>query len=244
MKSGFYTSIAFFIAMYLLVPSKVRGQDIAPQIWNNASLGWNISDQFSLRNSFAYNVLLSQDFPWHEFTFTTTGGYNFHKYLGMSVGLYLATTKQTVDLSSFETRPFLGFRIFSNNEKRFIISNLSRIELRHFNYSDETTDVAGRFRNRTSLAFSFTQRSMISAKNFFGFGYFEAFHNFDKEVKERFFKHFKYKLGLGYRLSSSWIFDFGVIYQDADDNIEEPSHYPTVLTTNYIIEWGVTYIIQ
>jgi hypothetical protein len=229
--------------MLLYLPL-VRGQDIAPQIWNNANLVWSINDQFLIRSSLAYNVLLSEDFPWYEVTFTTTGAYTFHKNLQGSLGLYLATTKQSLTLSSFEARPFLGFRIFSDVQKRFVISNLNRLELRHFNYSDNTNDLAFRYRNRTDLAYALTKRSMTSSNNLFIFGYFEAFYNFDKEVRERFFTQFKYKLGFGYRLSPSWIFDFGVIYQDAEDNIEKPVQLPTKLTTNYVIDWGVSYIIQ
>lgn len=224
--------------------SELKAQDVAPQIWSNAYLGWNINDRFALRSALAYNFLISKEFPWNELTFTTAGVYSFHKYFEASVGLYLAGVKQTVALSSFETRPFLGFRAGTSVQKRYLLSNLSRLELRNIRYSNGKKDVAVRFRNRTYLAYALTQKSMISSKNLFVFGYFEAFYNFDKEVEERFFTQFKYKIGFGYRLSPIWIFDIGVIYQDAANNIVDVEHFPTILTTNYVLDWGVAYIIR
>ncbi len=244
MRVRFLIKLCFLSYTLFLYSSLLKAQDIAPQVWNNANLGWNINDHFILRNTLAYNVLLSEEFPWNEITFTTTGVYTFHKFLQGSLGLYLAKTKQSLTLSSFETRPFLGLRIFSNVQKRFIISNLNHMELRYFKYSDESTDLTARYRNRTNLAFALTKKSMTSSKNLFAFGYFEAFYNFEREVVERFFTQFKFKLGLGYRFSPSWIFDLGLIYQDAQDNIEMPGQFPTKLTTNYIMDWGISYIIQ
>lgn len=85
---------------------------------------------------------------------------------------------------------------------------------------------------------------MVTAKNnLFVFGYFEAFFNFGQEVRERFFNQFKYKLGLGYRLNTHWGFNLGVIYQDATNNVILPTQTPTNLITNYIIDWGIVYVI-
>jgi hypothetical protein len=233
------TGLIFYFSV-----SKLQSQDIAPQIWNNANLIWNIDDQFAFGSSISYNVLLSQEFPWHEINFTGMGVYAFKSYFEFIFGLYLAQTKQSLNLSSFETRPYFGLRLFSNNQRRLMISNLSRLELRHFRYSDKTKDFGARFRNRTILSFAINRKSMASSKNLFALGYIEAFYSFDNEIKERFFNQFKYKLGLGYRFTSSWIVSVGAIYQDAVNTAAEPSLAPTTLTTNYVFDWGVTYIIQ
>jgi len=102
----------FKCCLNLIPISYLQAQDIAPQIWNNASFNWNINDRFALRNTLAYNVLLSEEFPWNEITFSTNGVYIFQKHLEASLGLYLASTNQSVNLSSFETRPYHGFRVF------------------------------------------------------------------------------------------------------------------------------------
>ena len=75
------------------------------------------------------------------------------------------------------------------------------------------------------------------------YSYFEAFHNFDNNTVERFFKLFKVKIGLGYRFNSRWFLDFGVIYLDSEDNVEGPSNLPTRFDTNYIFEWRVAFRI-
>ena len=110
-------------------------------------------------------------------------------------------------------------------------------------YSDNDISSSWRFRNRTYLALALTNESMNDNNNLFVFAYFEVFYNFGQEARERFFNQFKYKLGLGYRLSSRWNFDLGVIYQDSKITVIEPVNPTTNTITNYIIEWGITYII-
>lgn len=110
--------------------------------------------------------------------------------------------------------PHIGFRVFTNTDKRWYISNLSRMEVRFFTYSDRKMEIGYRFRNRTSIVVSLNRQSMVNDNNLFLFGYFAAFYNFETEIRERFFNRFKYKLGFGYRLSYPWQFDFGLIYQD------------------------------
>lgn len=223
----------------------LKSQDIAPQIWNNAGVFWVINDQFSWRNNVAYNVLTSSEFPWNEITITSTGAFRFANFFEATAGIYSALTKQTGSLSSFEFRPFIGFRVSSSIEKRWLISNLSRLELRYLNYSDNRNNgVSFRFRNKTFVSVSLTNKSMlINENNLFIFGYFEAFFNFGQEVRERFFTQFKYKLGFGYRFNFHWGIDLGVIYQDATNNVIDPVQFPTTLITNYILEWGVRFVI-
>ena len=84
---------------------------------------------------------------------------------------------------------------------------------------------------------------MSDNKNLYIYGYFEAFYNFEDEVRERFFNQFKYKIGLGYRLSDNWRFDLGFLYQDSKNTAGEPSQLPVYIDTNWIVEWGIAYII-
>jgi hypothetical protein len=242
-KQGFFISIFLFGFAVFIKP--LKSQDIAPQIWTNASVAWVINDRFSWRNNAAYNVLVSSEFPWDEITLTSTGVFKFANFFEATTGIYSALTKQTGSLSSFEVRPFIGFRASTNIEKRWLLSNLSRLELRYLNYSDgNSNNVSLRFRNRTIISVSLIKKTMsINKNNLFVFGYFEAFFNFRTEVRERFFNQFKYKLGLGYRINYHWGIDFGVIFQDATNNVTDPVVLPTTLITNYIFEWGVRFVI-
>lgn len=217
---------------------------ISPQVWNNFFVDWNINDHYAWRNAVAYNVLISDEFPWSEMTLTSTGVYKFNRFYEVSIGGYFAYTQQSLSLNSYELRPYIGFRITTNPKKRWLVTNIGRIEMRNLFYSDNDKSTSWRFRNRTYLAFAFTSESMNGDNNFFVFAYFEAFYNFGEEVRERFFNQFKYKLGLGYRLSSSWSFDIGMIYQDSKETIVEAGQLPTNMITNYIFEWGVVYSIS
>jgi long-subunit fatty acid transport protein len=213
-------------------------------VWNNASVGWVINDRFSWRNTLAFNILVSKEFPWNEVTITSVGAYRVTKYFETTLGIYSARTKQTLLLTSFELRPFIGLRFNTNNEKRWMLSNLTRFEMRMLIYSHKSNSESFRIKNRTFVGFSLNKKSFVLRENnFFVFGYFEAFINIGDEVKERFFNQFKYKLGFGYRINQKFGVDLGVIYQEAKDNVLLPANLPTTIITDYIFEWGFRYII-
>lgn len=207
-------------------------------------MAWNINDHYSWRNTASYSILFSSEYPWDEFALSSVGVYKFKRFFEATLGFYTARTRQTLSLSSYELRPFVGFRATTNNSKRWLISNISRFEMRQLIYSDVDHSLSFRFRNRTYAALALTKTSMAeNSNNLFVFGYFEGFLNFGQEVRERFFSLFKYKLGLGYRINENWGVNLGLIYQDSRDNTVEPSQLPTNLITNYVVEWGIGYTI-
>ena len=75
------------------------------------------------------------------------------------------------------------------------------------------------------------------------FSYFEAFHNFDNDIVERFFTQNKNKSGFGYRINYSWRTDIGLIYRESKNNAVEQGQVPANIITNYNIEWGIAYVI-
>lgn len=95
-----------------------RYETIRPQVWNNLYVGWNATDKFALRGALAYDVLLSKEIPWNEITVSVAGVYKFHRFMEANAGLYIAGAKQSKNLRSYEYRPYVGFRVFTNNTKR------------------------------------------------------------------------------------------------------------------------------
>ena len=158
-------------------------------------------------------------------------------------GIYIAAAQQSKDLRSYEYRPYLGFRVNTNNSKRWIVTNLTRFEVRAFRYNTGTRDLAARFRNRTYGNVSLNKPSVLNDRNIFLLGYFEAFANLGEDVKERFVNQFKYKLGFAYRHNFSWRVNIGVIYQDSRDNIDQPAQLPYTIVTSWIFDWALVYII-
>jgi len=232
------------LLLILFASKTANTQSVAPQIWSNVYVLWDIDDRFNWNNNLEYDVLLSEEFPWNSLSFSSSFSYRFHPYIQASAGLYLARTQQSLTLSSFETRPFLALLLNSNPQNRYIFINISRLEWRNFIFSDGEKVHTGRFRNRTYASISLNQRAINANKNLFLYGYFEVFLNFDDDVRERFFNLFKYKLGLGYRLNDNWIFSIGGIYQDAQNNVPTPVQLPTNIITNYIFEWAIGYVIH
>lgn len=243
MKKKFVSIIITFVISITTLISIGQNDGLRPQLWNNLFVGWNVNDKFVWRNSAAFNILLSTESPWNEISLSTSAVYKFHRFFELDGGFYFARARQSKDLKSFEYRPFIGLRMATNNDKRWYVTNLTRLEARFFTYSDRESETGYRFRNRTYAIVSLLKKKMNSNKNLYLFGYFEAFYNFETEVRERFFNQFKYKLGLGYRFSYPWRIDFGVIYQDAKNTTGELTPYDSNIITRFIVEWGVAYII-
>jgi hypothetical protein len=237
------TIVGVLSASYTNAQSDGKDDAISPQLWSNLFVGWNITDKVSLRNTLSYNILINAINPWNELTYSIVGVYEFHRFMEVSGGLYFARTEQITNLNSLEYRPFAGFRIFTNNRKRWLVTNLSRLEVRNLVYSDRTSDIALRFRNRTYAGVSLIKPTMVADRNLILYGYFEAFYNFNQEVRERFFNQFKYKMGFAYRHSFRWRFDLGFMYQDAAQNVDIPTTLPRNEITNWVFDWTVAYII-
>ena len=228
----------------LLIPIDLKAQNtgIKPQYWNNATVAWEANEYFLFAHTLSYNVLIDKELPWSEFSMNNTAAFLINDLLSANGGLYLATSKQSNDLNSFEIRPYLGFRVTSKRQKRAAISNLSRIEWRHLDYSNNTSNSDFRFRNRTTGVLAINQQSILDQHVLLLFAYFEAFHNFNQEIEERYFTSYKYKAGLKYRFSAHWGMDAGVLFNNSRNTIFEPSQAPTNVVTNFILEWGATYI--
>lgn len=213
-----------------------------PQIWNNASIGWNSDNGFSLMNTLSYNVLLSQDAPWNEISNAFSAAYTFNPYVSIIGGVYAARTKQSTTLSSTEFRPTLALSLSTHIEHRWRVANNSKFEFRFLDYTDDSRDNTVRFRNRTLISVAVKESNLQQDGSIVLFSYFEVFHNFEESTVERFFTTAKIKIGAGYRLSYNWRFDLGLIYQDATNTIDEPVQLPGNIITNYILDWGVYYI--
>ena len=111
-------------------------------------------------------------------------------------------------------------------------------------YSDVSGSISTRFRNQLYMGFSLNKKSVVVVtNNFVLYGYIEVFLNMGKEVRERFFNLFKYKIGLAYRINKSWGVNVGMIYQDAKNNAPVPVPLPTKMITNYVFDWGFVYVI-
>jgi hypothetical protein len=220
----------------------VKGQDIAPQLWNNVSVGKEFGEKITFLNTASFSTLLSEEYPWDEVSLASTFSYRFHKNFWAQGTLYFARVKQTGELSNWEIRPVAGLGINSVNTRRFVITNLSRLEYRYLLYNDNTNQGAFRFRNVAIARVTLVKQNSFMDKSLTLFGYAEFFANFE-DLRERFVKQAKYKLGIAYRLNYHWRFNLGVIYQDAFDNVPKPTQLPTNLITNYIIDWGIIYFI-
>lgn len=230
-----------FCCLFFTNNLKAQGTGIKPQYWNNAAVVWEANENLFIAHALSYNVLIDKELPWSEFSFNNKIAYVFNDLLSTNGGVYIAATKQSTALKSIEIRPYIGFRLSTKMQKRGVISNLSRFEYRYLDYSDNTNNSNFRFRNRTTGALAINKKSILENNTLLIFAYFEAFHNFNEEIVERYFTSFKYKTGIKYRFSYQWRIDAGVLFNHTRNTIEEPAQSPTNVITNFILEWGVTF---
>jgi len=235
--------LSFIIALCYLSSWAYSQEDgFKPQVWNNTSIGWNSENGFSLLNTLSYNVLLSNEVPWNEFSNTFSTAYTFNPHISVTGGFYASRTKQSASLSSSELRPTLAFRLSTHDQNRWRVSNNSKFEFRFLNYTDDTKDYTTRFRNKTLVSVAVKESNFQQDGSIVLFSFFEVFHNFEKNTVERFFATAKVKVGVAYRMSYNWRFDLGLIYLDASNTIVEPTILPGNIITNYILDWGIYYI--
>ena len=236
---------SIIIGIGVLLGVDAFSQDVhEPQVHNNLAVAIDLSDKWSIYNQVSYNVLISQYTKWNEFALFSMPSYLVNKNIEAIGGLYLGYVDQNDFISSIEFRPFIGIRFLNTMGHRFVISNTSRLEFRYLYYSDEKVDFTLRFRNRTDLLLSIIKPKMNMDKNLFLFAHGEIFYNFEANTRERFYNLFKVKLGLGYRLNYHWRFTTGVIYQDSELNIGQPTNLPTNVVTDLIFEWRMLYFIS
>ena len=231
-----------FFLISIVCKIQAQGDGFSPQIWNNIYIGWNINERVSLRNAVAFNVLLSNANPWNEISYSGNVIYKINSFIEGSASAYFASTRQTKELNSVEIRPVIGFRLSTKPQKRWFLTNISKLEFRNLWYSKGNSNLTLRFRNRTSAVFCLNKKSLSEDNNLSVYGYFEPFYNFDDDVNERFFTQLKIKVGFVYRFSFKWRIDIGLLYQDTQNNVEAPSALPTNIITNYILDWGIVYI--
>ncbi len=238
--------IRFIFFSILLYSFGLQGQENtnAPTLESNLSFVLLENERWSYAANLSYNFNLNKEFDWNESAFSGTAIYSWISFLDFTGGMFINNVEQNIYLSSNEFRPTIGIRVYRPMNHRFVISNLSRIELRLLYYSDSDNDQVIRLRNLTHLFFSTNKKRMSDDKNLFVFAYVEWFYNFEDDVRERFFNLFKSKIGIGYRLNLNWHFSAGVIYQNTRENTAGPVQFPTDYKTNLAYEWRVTYVLQ
>jgi hypothetical protein len=194
-------------------------------------------------NTMSYNVLLSNELPWNEFSNALSMSYAFNPHIAAIGGFYASRTRQSASLSSSELRPTIALRLSTLNQNRWRITNNSKLEFRFLNYTNDSRDNTLRFRNRTLLSVAVKESNLEQDGSIVLYSYFEVFHNFEVATIERFFTTAKVKVGTGYRKSYNWRFDFGVLYLDASNTIKEPTILPANIITNFVIDFGIYYIL-
>lgn len=190
-----------FMTLYPMNNGIIYSANIGPRSLINEENGWR---SFEMNNSFFYNVVG----PW----------------LDVGAGLYLDYTAEsnTVDISTFELRPWAALRFdFFRNTKFWLLIN-NRWEQRHmFYFGDESKNTSYRYRIRPDLTYSVNKPNFWNDNLLYLTLNCELFYPFNENPDERFANFFVIRAGIGYRHTYNWRYHLVVQEQFAKNTIND-----------------------
>lgn len=123
-----------------------------------------------------------------------------------SVGAFYS--EQTAELNTMEIRPLIGVRFHNTSDHRVLIGGLARFEYRNIYYTENeswTQSTRSRFRLEAVAPLN---RQRFSENNvLYGLADAEVFVVMDEVASERYANRGRYRMGLGYRPSTTWRFE-------------------------------------
>ena len=147
---------------------------------------------------------------------------------------FYSITKQLEDLKTSEMTPRIGLRIhlFSTVKEvldmeraplnRVGLSNLTRLEVRRFSYSDNRpAEYEFRFRNRLELKIAINHERINIDRTFYFMSDMENFIPLSGEAANRFSSKTRFRFGFGYRFSYTWRAEFLYLVDKGRDTLEE-----------------------
>jgi hypothetical protein len=192
-------------------------ENYSNQLWFNVTLGYPKNEKLLLELDFQPKVQVNGDIPWHNFNATGLVEYYPNDWIDLTGELTLGGSNLLADLNSFELTPRVGLRIhiFSTIKdahtqertpsQRIGISNLARLEVRSFSYSDDrASNQELRFRNRFEFRIPINRQLMNIDRTLYLLSDLEAFFPISGKIAERFSTKLLFRFGLGYRISYNW----------------------------------------
>jgi hypothetical protein len=189
----------------------------------NSTLG----KSFHLENRFVGSTLPESP-SWYSVEYQPTFEYPLSRHFDILGGATFKYTLETEDYNTFEIRETLGSRIHFTPQKRLLLRAYLRVEQRNFlNLDTDEWDHAIRPRARLESLFPINKPNYSSDKVWYAILDVEWLFKVE-DVEERFANRFRFRAGLGYRLSHSSRFEFIYMNQESrsgiDDDFESTDH--------------------
>ncbi len=197
------------------------GQSVGVQMWGDYTLNYPFSSVYNMKYNGAYKTAFgSKDWKSIDNSFSVERAFGSNTDVSFS-GL-VSYKKQTETYNTLELRPSLGVRYHINPNKRTLVRVFVRYEFRHVkDLEDEEWTQTNRLRLRPELHIPINRPTIRDDNLWYGMTDVEWFATLDKDQEERFANRFRTRVGIGYRLSYSFRFEFMYVIQQSRDTIEE-----------------------
>jgi len=220
------------LTVALVVPAPLDAQeDVTGQIWVDYLTDWYVTSEHLVELEVGPKVLFSGGQSWAELTLTPA--YEFvvgHRFELVARTLF-SWVRQNDQLSTFEIRPVLGFRLYilQASEHRFMVRDFNRVESRNIWYDESRTwDTTWRYRNRLEAQIALNHAHLADPHTLYLLTDAELFVNLGRAAAERFNDNWRFRAGLGYRLKYQWRFELLYTLQLSKDtllaNFETSNH--------------------
>lgn len=212
----------------LLLAVSVSAQSTAPnstQFWFEYDPTFQLSRNWAFDTEVAFHFARDIPEPWRELSVTPNIEYTIRKWIDVTGGVALTRTRQTDSFGSLEAKPYLGVRFKWNTPWRGIrLVNFAQWEFRfQHNLDTDETQSSRRFRNRIQLLIPINTRSLSEDRTFYLIIDGEAFATPGQDnVEERFKSRERYRVGIGWRRDSTWMYQFLYGVQKSRNTIGAP----------------------
>lgn len=198
----------------------------------NITLAHPYSDEFYFELDIEPKVQVEGAQEWKNIDLVPLVEYYPNKWFDLSAEMVLGYTKYS-SYKDYELSPRLGirFNIFGNLRKQishhglfdyqqFNFATLLRYEYRSLFYAQEDTQYESRIRVRFETKTAFNHKKITMNDTYYLFADFEAFFDFQDDIKERFHQKSRLRIGPGYTYNEEHRFELLMIYDYAQNTYD------------------------
>jgi hypothetical protein len=192
------------------------------QLWFDYNPTWPLNERLIFDLQISSRIALTEPRFWELDT-----RYNLEfspkKWVDLTGGLRLIYADQSASSDTFEVRPHVGLRLNWTTWRGVKLSNYSRVEFRiRFEPGSADAQTSDRLRDRVQALIPINKQDLSENGVWYAIADAEWFWISDQESQERFHSQRRYRVGVGWKKSAAWSFQFIYTLQRARDTAGEP----------------------
>lgn len=197
----------------LLLVGGVNAHGQVNQVWADYVLNVPFANSYVFDTEFSYRTLVTKQDKWRSFSISPDLEKSVTNNIDVMFTLGTEFTQQETGYNTIELKPVLGMRYHFTPNNRIMVRGLIRAEFRNLYYREGSTwEHSNRLRFRVESIIPINRKSYFENQLWYGLLDAELFWVTDQQLDERFANQFRFRGGLGYRLSYGWRFEF--LYTD------------------------------